>query len=1170
MLFSKKETKLTHFRTWKTGKKWLYGASTLALLVGGTVISSHIQPQIFEVRAFAADTNNPTDTSSSANPNSNVNSVASSMTSATSGASSDLSSAVSNANSQGVITSSSTTDITVSLADGSSYASSVTSSIASNYESQVSSLSAIASEQSSLNGSYAAASSAVSSANSAANSTATALSETLSSAISEAELSASAIASMGNVSYTTSDITVTPDYVTVSSGATASEIASAASYNASLYSSAVSSAMESLASEVSSVSSYMSSAIAATNPSSAGNFTVTTGSVMSQNFVLNSDEVDSSAPTVSDSNATIASGTITTSTGGTFTTNEATSLNPAGTNYTSNWGNTSYNTGGYAIDNLSVGDTVTKTWQNIGTLNGEEVSATVTVTVGQLAGNLSHGWMTVSDNFGTFMTINNFSGNFQIQYTWASGANAGEPLTLADINTMSILGASLTPTYSNGLTTETEYITTADATGAILSNDPNYPAQVGAITVDGASLGLPDGLNTIFGAPDGSTSTAGSNDAKPNSFAKAHGVSFAQFTSTTPTFYFGTYNYSTGESYAEANHLMMSAALAYTPAFVTVAVPDIVAPTLETPTAPTALTANYEVFDATVTATAPTINAPATETGSINTPLDLTQGGQVTGEDNGTIYDYPNSDVVVTVTDPSGNTTTLPVGSMTYTPTSTGNYTITYTYTSGNGTASASTNIAITSPMTGTGNETSVPVNTPATLKNIVTPSTGASITDVSVGTATGPDGNPIPAEDISATPDGTVTLIGQPTPGAYTIPVTYTDSAGNTVTVEDIVVVSPDPMTGTGDETSVPVNTPASLTNTVTPSTGATITTTTVGTVTGPDGTPVPSSDVTANPDGTVTLAGQPTPGTYTIPVTYTDSAGNTVTVNDIVVVSPAPMTGTGNETSVPVNTPASLTNTVTPSTGATITTATVGAVTGPDGTTVSSSDVTANPDGTVTLSGQPIPGIYTIPVTYTDSAGNTITVNDIVVVSPNPMTGIGGKTSVPVNTPATLTNTVTPSTGATITGVSVETVTGPNGITVLSSDVTAHLDGTVTFNGQTIPGTYSFDVTYTDSIGNTITVHDTVLVSEVVLSKENTKTDPSASPQIQSTPVSPKKQANVTPLAQNVSPSPVSAGTTGLPKTGENMKQESLLSLLGLLFMGGTVAIGRKQKKGNKSFKK
>ncbi|AYG00594.1 MucBP domain-containing protein [Lactococcus allomyrinae] len=260
---------------------------------------------------------------------------------------------------------------------------------------------------------------------------------------------------------------------------------------------------------------------------------------------------------------------------------------------------------------------------------------------------------------------------------------------------MSILGASLS-VISGG----TEYITTADAKGAILSNDSNYPARIGAENVDGSSLGLPSGLNIIFGVPSGSSNLPSANDSDSNSFAKTYGVSFANFTTSTPTFYFGTIVYATGEGSDKTNHLMMSSALAYNPPILTVVVPTVVAPVIATPASPTPLSANYNVTELDIIATPPAITAPITSTAVINKPIDLTQGGQVTGEDNGELIAYPANDMVVTITDSSGNTTTLPEGTTDYTPTTSGNYTVTYTYTSANGTASTTTIFSIPDTVT--------------------------------------------------------------------------------------------------------------------------------------------------------------------------------------------------------------------------------------------------------------------------------------------------------------------------------------------------------------------------------------------------------------------------------------------------------------------------------------
>ncbi|AYG00595.1 KxYKxGKxW signal peptide domain-containing protein [Lactococcus allomyrinae] len=416
----KKQVKLTNFRTWKRGKTWLYASSALAILAGGGIIASQINSPLGVTNVYADTSSpveqpaNPTDVSSSAAPNSNIDSLASSIGSVTSSASNDLNSAVSAASSAGVVLSSSSSTVTISLADDSSVASSIASSMASDSASQASSIASIATEQSSINASYAEVSSAISSANTSASSVANQSSNAVSSAASLAESAVSNIASTENISYATSNEVISPSYVTLSSDATASEVASVASENANIYSSAVSDAINSLASEASSASSYLSSAVAATNPSSVGSFTVTTGSLMSQNFVLDANGMDSSAPIVT-GGAVVGTGTV--SSDGKWI------VTDSGSSYGTSWGSSMAGASGYIVSDLTVGDTVTKSWSNIGTLNGNEVSATVTFTVG--ATQDSNPTMALSYNFITFMTANGFSGNFQISYTWSGDLSQG-------------------------------------------------------------------------------------------------------------------------------------------------------------------------------------------------------------------------------------------------------------------------------------------------------------------------------------------------------------------------------------------------------------------------------------------------------------------------------------------------------------------------------------------------------------------------------------------------------------------------------------------------------------------------------------------------------------------------------------------------------------------------
>lgn len=217
---------------------------------------------------------------------------------------------------------------------------------------------------------------------------------------------------------------------------------------------------------------------------------------------------------------------------------------------------------------------------------------------------------------------------------------------------------------------------------------------------------------------------------------------------------------------------------------------------------------------------------------------------------------------------------------------------------------------------------------------------------------------------------------------------ITYTDSTGAIVTAYDNISVA----VATNGMTAIA--TPVTVKNTNVPSGTPTIS------VTGPDGNKVDYYSVklaTQGSDGLVTLAGQNTPGIYKITLIYPSGL---VVENYISVAQ-------GDNTTVGINQTATVQNTVdkiisqnTTDNGNTITnpvldlsSGAVGTITAPSGITVNPNDVTINSDGTVSLKGQNTAGVYTIPVTYTetytDGTGQkvtlTVTVNDVVTVVEN-----------------------------------------------------------------------------------------------------------------------------------------------------------------------------------------
>jgi len=241
-----------------------------------------------------------------------------------------------------------------------------------------------------------------------------------------------------------------------------------------------------------------------------------------------------------------------------------------------------------------------------------------------------------------------------------------------------------------------------------------------------------------------------------------------------------------------------------------------------------------------------------------------------------------------------------------------------------------------------------------------------ATITKAVSSVVTGPDGKTYPASNVTVDTSGNVSIDKSifTKAGNYTLTITYTDSTGAIVTAYDNISVA----VATNGMTAIA--TPVTVKNTNVPSGTPTIS------VTGPDGNKVDSSSVklaTQGSDGLVTLAGQNTPGIYKITLIYPSGL---VVENYISVAQ-------GDNTTVGINQTATVQNTVdkiisqnTTDNGNTITnpvlnlsSGAVGTITAPSGLTVNPNDVTINSDGTVSLKGQNTAGVYTIPVTYTET---------------------------------------------------------------------------------------------------------------------------------------------------------------------------------------------------------
>ena len=566
-------------------------------------------------------------------------------------------------------------------------------------------------------------------------------------------------------------------------------------------------------------------------------------------FYANAKENDSSAPT-------IVTGPGSVSVAGTYSGSSMSISSGAnkGT-YAANWGSASslVTTGGYVVTGLNVGSSFNKTWSNIGTLNGKSLNVTMTFTVTALQNpSGTNNYIAVSNNLNTFVTSNNINGKFQAKYTYADGT----PLSLSDMNQLAFLGGSLTPT--------TEYMTTSDASDVLLSSNSSVPTAVkGATNANASSLGLDSGLTTVFYSPSNSYTVS---DTDFNSYGYAYGASFLNFSTATPTIYFGNWTASTGKiSVQGANHLL----------FATETSPISVSKLLTASGA-----SDYTLVTPIENAVLKNTISPSVLNDDSTATITKAVSSVVTGPDGKT---YPASNVTV---DTSGN---VSIDKSIFTKA--GNYTLTVTYTDSTGAiVTAYDNISVAVATNGM-----TAIATPVTVKNTNVPSGTPTIN------VTGPDGNKVDSSSVKLATqgsDGLVTLAGQNTPGIYTITLTYPSG----LVIENYISVAQ------GDNTTVGINQTATVQNTVdkiisqnTTDHGNTITNPVldlssgvVGTITAPAGITVNPSDVTINSDGTVSLKGQNTAGVYTIPVTYTETYADgtgqkvtmTVTVNDVVTV--------------------------------------------------------------------------------------------------------------------------------------------------------------------------------------------------------------------------------------------------------------------------------------------
>ena len=400
-----------------------------------------------------------------------------------------------------------------------------------------------------------------------------------------------------------------------------------------------------------------------------------------------------------------------------------------------------------------------------------------------------------------------------------------------------------------------------------------------------------------------------------------------------------------------------------------------------------------------------------------------------------------------------------------------GLYTITYDACVVSGTCvSATATLTVKQPapvirpdsftVTGTGTRT-----TPSILDNddVVNPdgsttsATGSNVTITNVVVTPTRPGYPVP----TVNPNGTITIPDNAAPGNYTITydvctvATPTECTSGTVTFTVVppvttLVITPDPLvvTGTGTRT-----TPSVLDNDYFVNPDGSTTSATSGNVTITNVVVTPSApgtlSPTLNPDGTITVPNGLRPGVYTITYDMCVASSTCVSATTTLTVrQPAPIinpdsftvTGTGTRTTPSIFDNDTFVNpdgSTTSATGSNVTITNVVVQPNRPGYPVP----TVNPDGTITIPNNAVPGNYTITynvctvATPTDCTEGVVTFTVVSDTSALPIaendsaqTFIGTPVTIEVLTNDTPNGAVTP----------VITVTPAKGTAVVNADGT------------------------------------------------------------------------------------------------------------------------------------
>jgi len=369
----------------------------------------------------------------------------------------------------------------------------------------------------------------------------------------------------------------------------------------------------------------------------------------------------------------------------------------------------------------------------------------------------------------------------------------------------------------------------------------------------------------------------------------------------------------------------------------------------------------------------------------------------------------------------------------------------------------------------------------------------------LTIDTLLGPDSNPTTA--ITVNPDGTVTVPANTAAGDYQVSYTICevanpancDSVAETITVAapgiDAIVETFTAINGTTGGTTPTVLSSDTLNGAFVDAAEVTLV---IDTLLDPDGNP--TSAITVNPDGTVTVPANTAAGDYQL--TYTiceitnptncDSVTETITVTtpgiDAIVETFTPINGATGGATPTILTSDTLNDVVVDPADVTLT---IDSLLGPNGNATSA--ITVNPAGTVTVPANTAAGDYQVAYTICeitnptncDSVTETVTVVppaiNAIVETFGAVNGATGGSTPTILTSDTLNGVVVDPADITL---AIDTLLGPGGNP--TSAITVNPDGTITVTANTTAGDYQ--VSYTicevinptncDSVTETITV--------------------------------------------------------------------------------------------------